>query len=91
MPTSCKARYGNQVQHYLNKLGAQQVDTIKDSLGTYTGDIVSWVGGMATGALHSGLAILDLFSLLFVTPIVRLLPAARLAHGRGALLRAAAA
>lgn len=68
--TSLQTRYGDQIQHYLSRLGSEQVDTIKDSIGGYSGQMMSWAGQVATSALQSGLAILNILSLIFITPIV---------------------
>jgi predicted PurR-regulated permease PerM len=65
-----QTRYGAEIQHYIARLGTDQVDTIKDSLGSYSGQFMGWVGQMASGALQSGLALLNILSLVFITPIV---------------------
>jgi predicted PurR-regulated permease PerM len=63
-------KYGQDIERYLSRLGSDQVDTIKDSLGNYSSALLGWAGGMATGVLQSGLALLNILSLIFITPIV---------------------
>jgi len=65
-----EATYSDEIAHYLSLLGADQVNTIKDSLGNYSGTLVGWAGQVAGGALQSGLALLNILSLIFITPIV---------------------
>ncbi len=65
-----QARYGHELDHYLSRLNSSQVDTLKDSLDSYSGTFLSWGGQVVRGALQSGLALLNLLSLIFITPIV---------------------
>lgn len=67
---SLHERYGQNLEYFLQRLGSNQVDTLKDSIGNYSGTFVSWAGDVARGALQSGLALLNILSLIFITPIV---------------------
>jgi predicted PurR-regulated permease PerM len=63
-------RYGHEIEQYLSRLSSEQTDTLKDSIDSYSGTIIGWAGQMARGALQSGLALLNILSLIFITPIV---------------------
>ncbi|MEN3976774.1 AI-2E family transporter [Emcibacter sp. SYSU 3D8] len=45
-------------------------DQIRDGLASSFGGFGSWIGGMLTGLLSSGLALLNVLSLIFLTPVV---------------------
>lgn len=45
-------------------------DQIRDGLTSSFGGLGTWIGGMLTGLLSSGLALLNILSLIFLTPVV---------------------
>ncbi len=54
----------------LDHLPPEQVRTLENSVGNYAGNLVDWVGKLARGVLSRGAAVINLLSLLVVTPVV---------------------
>ena len=63
-------RYSQEIAHYLSLLSPDQVNSIKGSLGSSGTTLMGWGAQVAGGALRSGLALLNILSLIFITPIV---------------------
>jgi predicted PurR-regulated permease PerM len=51
-------------------LGLEDVEELRNALSSYAGDAVSWLGQILGGVWRGGLAILDIISLLVITPVV---------------------
>ncbi len=52
------------------RISAGEFDQLRDSVGQYVGSAMSWVAALIGGVWRGGMAILDLISLLVITPIV---------------------
>jgi predicted PurR-regulated permease PerM len=48
----------------------ETADQIRDGLASSFGGLGTWIGGVLTGLLSSGLALLNILSLIFLTPVV---------------------
>ncbi len=51
-------------------LSPQQVADLKSALGSQAGSAVRWIGGALGAVLSSGLALVNILSLIFITPVV---------------------
>ncbi len=51
-------------------LGPDQLERAREALSGFTDDLVGWALGFGTGLWRSGLALIHVLALLFVTPIV---------------------
>lgn len=65
-----RSNYGSDVERYFAKLGPDQADSVHDALNNFTATAAGMAGGMITNLLQSGLAIINLLSLVFLTPLV---------------------
>lgn len=54
----------------IHRLSPEDMERLRGAAGSYAGDVVGWVGRMLTGILSGGLALFDVLSVLFITPIV---------------------
>jgi len=62
--------YGEDIQQYLARLNLDQAGTVKDAINNFSGTFVTWAGKMASDVFQSGLALLNILSLIFITPVV---------------------
>ncbi len=51
-------------------LSAKDIDRLRSAAGEYAGTVVSWVGAFFTHLLTGSLAVVNLLSLIFITPVV---------------------
>jgi predicted PurR-regulated permease PerM len=51
------------------RLGPQEVERVREAVGSYAGDALLWVGQMFGKVWSGGLALLNLLSLIFITPL----------------------
>jgi predicted PurR-regulated permease PerM len=51
-------------------VGMETVEDLRGALGRYAGDAVTWLGRILGGLWRGGLAIIDILSLLVITPVV---------------------
>jgi predicted PurR-regulated permease PerM len=51
-------------------LSEEDIKSLQSGAAKYTGDLVLWIGKIVRGVLTGGVALLNLLSLLFVTPLV---------------------
>lgn len=58
------------VERFMERLSPQDVERLREAAGAYAGDAVAWIGRFARGVLAGSVALFDVFSLLFITPIV---------------------
>lgn len=58
------------IERLVAGLSEEDVSRLREAAGQYAGDVVSWAGTVVKGILTGGLAIVDVLSVLFVTPIV---------------------
>jgi len=52
------------------KLSPEDVERLRASLGGYAGDVVPWIARLLGGLWSGGLALVNLLSLVFITPVV---------------------
>jgi len=52
------------------RLPADEVDKVRDAIGSKLGEAVTWIASLFQGVITSSIAILNIFSLVVVTPIV---------------------
>lgn len=52
------------------RLGEQQIEQLRQSAGSFVGDVLSVGASVVTGVLRSGFAFLSLLSLVVITPVV---------------------
>ncbi len=64
-------RYSSSIQHLLQMVKQEgQLDNVKNALGNISGVMVNLTGDVVSGVFHSGIAFLNLLSLLLITPVV---------------------
>jgi len=63
-------RYLDSINDYIAGLTPEQNGAVKDAIGNLSGSLAGLAGGLANNVLQSGLAFLNLLSLIFITPIV---------------------
>ena len=54
----------------VDRLRPEDVDRLRSAATDYAGDVVVWIGSFLTGLLSRGFAILDVVSVLVITPVV---------------------
>lgn len=63
-----------RIQPYLadlkRRLNPRDLEKLRSSAGEYAGTAMSWLGGVVRGVLTGSLAVVNLLSLVFITPIV---------------------
>jgi predicted PurR-regulated permease PerM len=64
---------GNLMNLLQQKLPADQVQKVQDAVGAKLGEALSWLGSLFQGLVTSSFAILNIVSLVIVTPIVTFL------------------
>ena len=52
------------------QISEDQIAQLRESVGQYVGSAVGWIGALIGGVWRGGMAILDLISLLVITPVV---------------------
>jgi predicted PurR-regulated permease PerM len=63
-------KYSEDISRYIARLSVEQADSIRNALGNFSGTFANWAGKMFSDVLKSGLALLNVLSLVFLTPIV---------------------
>lgn len=56
--------------HLVERLSPEDVERLRNAAGNYAGDMVGWIGKVLSRILSGGLALFDVVSVVFVTPIV---------------------
>lgn len=54
----------------LHRLSPEDLERLRGAAGQYAGEAVGWLGRVLRGILSGGLALFDVFSVLFITPVV---------------------
>ncbi|WP_448187265.1 AI-2E family transporter [Azospirillum sp. sgz301742] len=54
----------------VHRLSPEDVERLRGAAGQYAGEAVGWIGRVLRGILSGGLALFDVFSVLFITPVV---------------------
>lgn len=52
------------------RLSPEDVTKLRDAVGQYVGELVGWFGKMVRGVLSGGMALFDVLTVVFITPIV---------------------
>ncbi|AWK86911.1 AI-2E family transporter [Azospirillum thermophilum] len=65
-----KERILPAVDRLVHRLSPDDVERLRSAAGAYAGDVVGWVARVLSGLLSSGLALFDVFSVLFITPVI---------------------
>lgn len=64
----------DRIQPYLadlkRRLSPRDLEKLRSSAGDYAGTAMAWLGGMVRGVLTGSLAVVNVLSLIFITPIV---------------------
>lgn len=68
--TAMKERVLPMIDRLVHRLSPEDVERLRGAAGNYAGDMVGWVGRVLTGILSGGLALFDVLSVLFITPVV---------------------
>jgi predicted PurR-regulated permease PerM len=63
-------KFGGLIALLRTRVSAQDMEKIQDAVGGHAGDIVGMVPGFLAGLLTKGLALFNVLSLIFITPIV---------------------
>ena len=58
------------IDRLIHRLSPEDVERLRAAAGQYAGEAVGWVGRVLRGILSGGLALFDVFSVLFITPVV---------------------
>lgn len=58
------------LEGFLATLPPEDLDRIRNVLGSYAGEAIQWVGALLKGVWRGGMALLNLLSLVFITPLV---------------------
>jgi predicted PurR-regulated permease PerM len=58
------------VEKIVAKLSPDDVARLREAISGHVGDVAGWLGGVIRGVLSSGVALFDVLSVLFITPIV---------------------
>jgi len=68
--SALQAQIGRFVQLLYERLPAEDVDKVRDLVGSKLGEALIWFAGLLQGLITSSVAILNVLSLVVVTPIV---------------------
>lgn len=68
--TSWQQQLEPTLQEYKSLIGPEQLQSLRAAISNISGTVLGAVGDFAGGLLQSGFAIINLFSLLFITPVV---------------------
>lgn len=58
------------IEKLIAGLSPADVDRLRGAIGAHVGDMAGWVGAVAQRVLSGGVALFDVLSVLFITPIV---------------------
>jgi len=59
-----------RLEGLLARVAPEDMERLRDAVGGYVGEAARWLGRVLKGIVTSGLAIFNLLSLIFITPIV---------------------
>lgn len=63
-------KYGPELQHYADRLSPEQIESFKTAAGNIGSSVAEMLGQVVPSMLKSSLAILNMLSLIFLTPVV---------------------
>ncbi|WP_051330557.1 AI-2E family transporter [Niveispirillum irakense] len=58
------------VQHLMEQLPQEDMDKLRGAVGDYAGTAVSWTADLLKGVVTQGVALVDIISVVLITPIV---------------------
>lgn len=58
------------IENLVARLSPDDVARLRGAVGQHVGDVAGWIGSVVRGVLSSGVALFDVLSVLFITPIV---------------------
>ncbi len=67
---AARTRFEHLMQFAEQNLGPEDVAKLRDALGGTVGSIAAWLARFIQGLLSSGIALANLLSLVFITPVV---------------------
>ena len=67
---SFQEEYASQIRSLMVQLSPEQKLEANKAISSVSGTLMEYVGGIATSVLQSGIALVNLVSLLFITPVV---------------------
>ncbi len=70
MVADARGRFEQLMQLAQQQLAPDDVAKLRDALGAGIGNVASWIVRIVQGVLSSGIALANLLSLLFITPVV---------------------
>jgi predicted PurR-regulated permease PerM len=62
--------YGTQIEEWLLNIDPDQSAAIRTAIGNAAGNFLNMTGALVAGVFQSGMAVVNLFSLLLITPLV---------------------
>lgn len=65
-----QSRYGEDVQRYVSSFSASQMEPLKEAASNVGGSLAEMLGKIIPGMLVSSLNLLNILSLIFLTPVV---------------------
>lgn len=65
-----KARALPFLDRMVGRLAPEDVEQLKGAAGDYAGTVMGWLGGVVTGLFAGAVTVVDLISLLVITPVV---------------------
>ena len=68
--THFNEEYGPRLNTYLVALSPEQMDAARKAVETMSGTLLTYAGNFFGGLLQSGFSLINLLSLLFITPVV---------------------
>ncbi|NBB82203.1 MAG: AI-2E family transporter [Alphaproteobacteria bacterium] len=65
-----EARIAPLYEALRSQVATEDFEQLRSAIGNYAGDVMGWVGSVAGGIWRGGMAVIDIVSLLVITPIV---------------------
>jgi predicted PurR-regulated permease PerM len=59
-----------RIERALTRLSPDDMTRLRNAAGQYAGEVVGWLGQVLRGIVTGGIALFDLLTILFITPIV---------------------
>jgi len=68
--TSLETKYEQQITAWMGTLPESYMENIKSSISSFSGFMIKFAGDMAGGLFQSGMAVINVLSLILITPVV---------------------
>ncbi len=65
-----QTKYGPELEHYFSTLSPEQIEPLKNAASNITTNLADMASKIIPSMLQSGLAVLNIISLIFLTPVV---------------------